>query len=210
MSRQASSSEKVTELLLASASPRRRQLLEQLALSLPVRIQATDTDESTPPHWRPAEIVEQLALRKAEAARRELLSADADASGTLIIGADTIVVHDGVVLGKPADIADARRMLERLQGSSHQVYSGIALLHAGSGETLTRHRATSVAMKPLDARLIERYIASGEPMDKAGSYGIQGLGAALVDGIDGCYFNVVGMSLVLLSDMLSRYGVETL
>ena len=207
MSGQASSSElMISQLLLASASPRRRELLEQLALSLPVKIMPTDTDESTPPHWLPAEIVEQLSLRKARAA---LHAAGDQAVNALIIGADTIVVKDGMVLGKPEDAEDARRTLTLLQGGMHEVYSGITLLHSGSNEPLVRHRMTRVHMKPLDARRIERYIASGEPMDKAGSYGIQGLGATLIEGIDGCYFNVVGMSLTLLSDMLSVYGVES-
>ncbi|WP_020615881.1 Maf family protein [Paenibacillus daejeonensis] len=204
---QARSSElKINQLVLASASPRRRELLEQLALSLPVKIMPTDTDESTPTHWQPAEIVEQLSLRKARAA---LHAAGDQAADSLIIGADTIVVMDGMVLGKPQDVEDARRTLTRLQGGLHEVYSGITLLHASSGEPLVRHRMTKVHMKPLDARRIERYVASGEPMDKAGSYGIQGLGATLIEGIDGCYFNVVGMSLTLLSDMLSEYGVES-
>lgn len=201
-----SSEPKVSQLLLASASPRRRALLEQLSLPLPVRVLPTDSDESTPQDWQPAEIVEQLALRKTRAA---LLASGDGAANTLIIGADTIVVMNGRVLGKPNDADDARRTLESLQGGWHEVYSGIALLHSDGGEPLLRHRATKVHMRPLDARRIERYVASGEPMDKAGSYGIQGLGATLIEGIDGCYFNVVGMSLTLLSDMLSKYGVES-
>ncbi|MFS0727360.1 Maf family protein [Paenibacillus sp. 1P07SE] len=205
---QASSSLSIVDrLLLASASPRRRGLLEQMELSLPVETLPTDTDESTPAGWLPAQIVEQLALRKARAAREAIPDRETTA---LIIGADTVVVSAGTVLGKPEDAEAARQMLQQLQGSWHEVYSGIALLHSGSGETLLRHRVTRVHMKPLDANRIERYIASGEPMDKAGSYGIQGLGALLVEEIEGCYFNVVGMSLTLLSDMLSHFGVETL
>ena len=202
-------SSKVRQLVLASSSPRRRELVASLDLSLPVLILSTDTDEQTPESWPPQHIVEQLGLRKALAASHMLKQAE-NALHSLVIGADTIVVLDGEVMGKPVDQADAIGMLSKLQGRWHEVYTGIACVDTVSGSELIAHRMTRVQMKPLSLARIERYVASGEPMDKAGSYGIQGLGATLVDRIDGCYFNVVGLSLSLLSDMLSSYGVEVL
>ncbi|MBW7454826.1 Maf family protein [Paenibacillus sepulcri] len=198
----------VRQLVLASSSPRRRDLVASLDLSLPVLILSTDADEQTPPDWSPSRIVEQLALRKARAAVPMLGGHDADRS--LIIGADTIVVVDGDVLGKPVDEQDALRMLTRLQGREHHVYTGVACLETSSGRELVRYRMTRVAMKPLDQDRMKRYVATGEPLDKAGSYAIQGLGATLVDRLDGCYFNVVGLPLSLLSEMLSAFGVEVI
>ncbi|NBD25909.1 Maf family protein [Paenibacillus glycinis] len=197
-----------SQLVLASSSPRRRELVASLGLSLPVLILSSDTDETTPPHWTPPQIVERLGLRKARASA-ELLSPE-DASASLIIGADTIVVLDGEALGKPRDRADAVGMLSRLQGRRHEVFTGIACFEPRTGRQLTAHRRTEVVMKPLDSGTIERYVESGEPMDKAGSYGIQGRGAVLVDRIDGCYFNVVGLPLSLLSDMLSEFGIAVI
>ncbi|QYR23375.1 Maf family protein [Paenibacillus sp. sptzw28] len=197
---------KVRQLVLASSSPRRRELVSSLDLSLPVLILSTDTDERTPPEWAPSHIVEQLALRKAHAAI-SMLEGEL-ASHSVIIGADTIVVVDGEVLGKPKDEADAADMLLKIQGRQHQVYSGVACIRTQDGLEQVAHRMTLVSMKPLELDRIKRYVATGEPMDKAGSYAIQGLGATLVNGIDGCYFNVVGLPLSLLSDMLSTFGID--
>ncbi|MFB9327251.1 Maf family protein [Paenibacillus aurantiacus] len=197
----------VRRLVLASSSPRRRELVASLGLSLPVLILSPDVDESTPPDWTPVQIVEQLALLKARAAR-SLLAEDEDRNA-VIVGADTIVVLGGEVMGKPKDESDAFRMLNLLQSQDHEVYSGVACVHADDkSREAVSHRMTRVRMKPLGADQIRRYIASGEPMDKAGSYAIQGLGATIVERIDGCYFNVVGLPLSLLSDMLAEFGVE--
>ncbi|AJY76057.1 Maf family protein [Paenibacillus beijingensis] len=198
-----------SRLVLASSSPRRQELVASLGLSLPVHILPTDTDESVPSGWTPAQIVERLSLRKARAAAR-LLAAAGDSVPSLVLGADTIVVLDGDVLGKPANRADAVQTLRRLQGRSHKVYSGMTLIGTHTGAEISAHRMTRVTMKPLDHETIERYVATGEPLDKAGSYGIQGLGATLVSGIEGCYFNVVGLPLSLLSDMLAEQGVPVL
>lgn len=197
-----------SQLVLASSSPRRRELVATLDLSLPVLILSTDADEGTPADWSPSHIVEQLALRKARAAV-PLLEGD-QASGSVIVGADTIVVLDGEVLGKPQNTAEAVSMLSRLQGREHEVYSGVACISLKGELELVSNRRTRVAMKPLTKEQIRRYVASGEPMDKAGSYAIQGLGATIVDRIDGCYFNVVGLPLSLLSDMLSSFGIEVI
>ncbi|MBJ6362923.1 Maf family protein [Paenibacillus sp. GCM10012307] len=198
------------KIILASSSPRRQSLLQSLNLTLPVQIMASNVDESTPDDWSPAKIVEQLSLRKARAVRELLASDKQDHQGSLIIGADTIVVLNGEVMGKPRDEADARRMLGHLQGRIHEVYSAIACVDLLTSREVVSHLATRVHMKPLDSSRIERYVASGEPMDKAGAYAIQGLGATLVDHIDGCYFNVVGLSLSLLSDMLLEFDIQVI
>jgi len=200
-------SNKLCQLVLASSSPRRQELVASLDLSLPVRILSTDADESIEPSWSPAEVVEKLAQRKAAAAAAQLAAEGSD-KPSLVIGADTIVVLDGEVLGKPVDQQDAVAALTRLQGRSHDVYTGVACIDAQDGTTVVRHRRTQVWMKPLSQERVERYVATGEPMDKAGSYGIQGLGSTIVERIDGCYFNVVGLPLSLLADMLEPFGVN--
>lgn len=224
----------VSQLVLASSSPRRKELVANLALSLPVSILSTDADETIGPGWTPAEAVERLSLRKAWAAR-EMLAAQwsgapdlagaaaqagigqADAvhapaqalheHNSLIVAADTVVVLDGDILGKPRDDEEALAMLKRLQGRTHEVYTGIACLHAASGDASAASRRTVVRMKTSDDDRLRRYVATGEPRDKAGAYGIQGLGSTLVEGIEGCYFNVVGLPLSLLAEMLEQYGV---
>ncbi|RCW42619.1 Maf family protein [Paenibacillus prosopidis] len=202
-----SRNESISRLVLASSSPRRKELVASLGLSLPVYILSTDTDESILPGWTPVQVVEQLSLRKAQAAAR-MLEQKQDKEASLIIGADTIVVLDGDVLGKPSHDEEAKAMLRRLQGRSHEVYTGVACVLSSNGEAAVAHRMTKVQMKPLSEQQIARYVATGEPHDKAGSYGIQGLGSTMVDRIDGCYFNVVGLPLALLSDMLAQYDVH--
>ncbi|WP_054028145.1 Maf family protein [Bacillus sp. FJAT-28004] len=198
--------EAISQLVLASSSPRRKELVASLDLSLPVYILSTDTDETIEAGWSPSQVVEQLSLRKAKAAI-PLLQQKQEVLTSLIIGADTIVVLDGDVLGKPVDDEEAKAMLRRLQGRAHEVYSGVACVQSSTGEALVAHRKTKVIMKPLSENQIARYVATGEPRDKAGSYGIQGLGATIVERIDGCYFNVVGLPLSLLSDMLATYDI---
>lgn len=196
----------IRQLVLASSSPRRKELVASLGLSLPVSILSSDADESVPSDWAPAHIVEQLALRKANATAA-ILRERREAAGSLVVGADTIVVVDGRVLGKPKDTDDALSMLRSLQGREHEVYTGVACVVAFSGAAISAHRMTKVYMKPMSDDRLRRYIATGEPNDKAGAYGIQGLGATLVDRIEGCYFNVVGLPVSLLSDMLAQYEI---
>ncbi|SFJ41909.1 Maf family protein [Thermoflavimicrobium dichotomicum] len=188
------------ELILASGSPRRQEILADLQLAFQVR--TSDVDETLPPGIQPDEAVKYLALKKAQAVASTCSSA-------LVIGADTIVVLDGQILGKPADAADAIRMLSRLQGRVHQVYTGIALIEVEEGHIIreiTRARKTDVWMRELSREKMEWYVRTGEPLDKAGAYGIQGYGAILIDRIDGCYFNVVGMSISLLEQMMEELG----
>jgi len=188
-------------LVLASASPRRREILSGLGLSF--KVIPSTIDEQMAQSLPPGEMVEQLALCKAESVARSC-------KYSLVIGADTVVVLDGEVLGKPADRREAYAMLERLQGRTHQVYSGLALVETDiSGQIFrrsVRHRITQVHMRPMNPDEIEWYIDTNEPMDKAGSYGIQGLGSFWVAGIDGCYTNVVGLSVPLLYEMVRDMG----
>ncbi|MNO97636.1 Septum formation protein Maf [compost metagenome] len=192
-------------IILASTSPRRQELLS--SLRVPYEILASHADEDTPENWNPREIVEGLALRKAEAVHHTCLNTT---KPSIIVGSDTIVLLGNEVLGKPKDDQDAYRMLSSLQGKTHEVYTGVACIDVLTGRTLVRHRVTAVTMKCLSDQTIHAYVNSGEPHDKAGSYAIQGLGATLIDRIDGCYFNVVGLPLSLLSDMLSELGMNIL
>ncbi len=173
-------------LVLASRSPRRIELLEQIGLRF---IQSPqDTDERPPPGAAPREAVEMLALRKALAAHEHHQDA-------VILGADTMVVVDGETLGKPADDDEAFRMLRRLGGRSHDVVTGIAIRDGGAAGEMTASESTRVTMRRATDAEIGAYIATGEPHDKAGAYGIQGYGAGLVTRVEGCYFNVVGLPI---------------
>lgn len=192
-------------IILASTSPRRQELIA--SLRIPFEIMPSEADEDTPQGWSPERIVESLALRKAEAVLRKLTD---DPEDGIIVGSDTIVVVDDHVLGKPEDHADAARMLSMLQGRAHFVYTGVACIDLRSGRNQVSHRVTTVKMKSLSNDAIAAYVKSGEPADKAGSYAIQGLGATIVEGIEGDYFNVVGLPLSLLSDMLSEMGMDVL
>ncbi|MDR3085322.1 MAG: Maf family protein [Christensenellaceae bacterium] len=182
-------------LILASASPRRRQLLEMLGLKY--ELSPADVDESA--EGAPREQALLLAGRKAEAAalgRRD----------GLILAADTLVDVDGQALGKPKDEAEACGMLARLAGSWHLVHTGMCLLDAKTGKSLLKTVTARVRMGDLSAEEIHAYVRSGEPMDKAGAYGIQGLGGSLVEEIEGDYFAVMGLSLFALRSMLKEMG----
>jgi septum formation protein len=192
-------------LILASSSPRRQELIQ--SLGLPYIIRVSDADETVDEKITPAELVELLSLRKA-ATVRDILQ-DTEKQG-IIVGSDTVVVYQGQVLGKPTDEEHSFRMLKALQGNIHEVYSGVACLDAATGRHLVSHRVTHVSMKPMSDDQIRRYIATGEPKDKAGSYGIQGLGATIIESIEGDYFNVVGLPLSLLSDLLLSFDIQVL
>ena len=187
-------------LILASGSPRRRQLLEQIGLTFVVR--SSDVDESVSPGLTPAQVVESLSARKGEAVAAEA------APGDLVLSADTVVALDGAILGKPRDRAEGEAMLTALSGRTHQVYTGVTLLQ--DGRRLTEHEVTAVTFRPLSPGEIAAYVSTGEPMDKAGAYGIQGLGALLVERLEGDYFNVMGLPLSRLGEMLAQFGVRPL
>ncbi|WP_281889060.1 nucleoside triphosphate pyrophosphatase [Paenibacillus sp. YYML68] len=198
-------SEQKVRIILASSSPRRQELLA--LIGLPFRVQSSDADESTEEGLDPHQIVEQLAERKARAVLEQGRASGTLESDAVIIGSDTIVVQDGHVLGKPKDEADALHMLRMLQGREHEVYTGIACILTTDGSARLAHERTVVRMKSADDERLRRYIATGEPMDKAGSYGIQGFGATLVERIEGDYFSVVGLPVSKLYDMLSDWGL---
>ena len=187
----------MARIVLASASPRRRDLLRQIGLS-DFTIRVSDAAEDYPPDLSPAAIVEYISREKAEAVPC--------APDELVIAADTMVFLDGQKLGKPTDEADALRMLTALQGRRHTVRTGVTVRRGDLSRTEVE--ATAVRFRPLTAEEIRRYIATGEPMDKAGAYGIQGLGALLVEGIRGDYFNVMGLPVLRLARMLRGFGVD--
>ena len=188
------------EIILASQSPRRRELLTRMGLSF--RVVVADIDEHMERSLPPDRLVEAISAEKARAVGAQA------GPGPLVIAADTVVVLDGVLLGKPTDEEDARRMLRMLSGRRHQVYTGFTVLQ---GEKMvSRSEETLVSFRPLSDGEIGRYIATGEPMDKAGAYGIQGLGSLLVEGIHGDYFNVMGLPVCALGRALEEFGVTCL
>lgn len=188
-------------IILASQSPRRRQLLEQMGFT-DFLVHPAQGEEVVDPNLAPGALVETLSRQKALE-----VSAGADPED-LIIAADTVVAVDGQVLGKPHSPEHAFEMLQSLSGREHTVYTGVTVCRGE--QILTQHEATSVHFRPLTPQEIDAYIATGEPMDKAGSYGIQGLGALLVEGISGDYFNVVGLPVCRLGRMLTQFGVDAL
>lgn len=188
-------------IILASRSPRRRELLGQMGISDFI-IRPAVGEEKAVPGLSPAQLVEALSLRKG------LEVASGAAPGDLVIAADTVVAVDRQVLGKPQSREEAVRMLTSLSGRTHTVYTGVTLCR--DGEVLTEHEATAVRFRSLTPEEIEAYVSTGEPMDKAGAYGIQGFGALLVEGIEGDYFNVVGLPVCRLGRMLARFGVDAL
>ena len=185
-------------LILASQSPRRREILHMLGYAFDCR--PAHADETIPAGTPPEKAVELLAERKALAAR--LTAEDADT----VLGSDTVVVLDGAILGKPADRSGAARMLRALSGRTHTVYTGVALLKGD--EKIVFHDRAAVTFYPLDDAEIAAYIATGEPMDKAGAYGIQGRGSALVEGIQGDFFTVMGLPAGKTVRALRQMGVH--
>ena len=178
-------------LVLASASPRRAALLR--ALGIPFDVLPAGVDESWPPGAGVAQAVEAIADTKAAAVAGALRDGRAD---SLVLGADTVVVLDGHILGKPTDPADARRMLRALSGATHEVYTGISLRHPSTGASGAAHEVTRVTFAPLSDSEIDRYVATRSPLDKAGAYGIQDdHGALFIARIEGDYYNVVGLPL---------------
>jgi septum formation protein len=197
-------------LILASASPRRRELLSQAGLKFTVA--AANLNEDLLPGETAAAYVQRLAEEKAQAVWNAHRSLDTADDPLVVLGADTCVVCDGHILGKPIDTADARRMLELLSGRTHAVLTGLA---AVTGDKIVRDvEITQVTFNQLNDAEIARYIASGEPMDKAGAYAIQGYAARWIPRIEGCYFNVVGLpiarTIALLAEAEAALVVEGL
>lgn len=188
------------DIILASQSPRRKELMGQIGLKF--KVISPNVDERVEGNLSPAQLVEELSLRKALAVEQQV------SRGDLIVAADTVVALEGTVLGKPKTERDAFSMLSALSGNRHYVHTGVTVLHNGRAET--GHEVTAVTFRELEPDEISSYIATGEPMDKAGAYGIQGIGALLVSGIDGDYCNVMGLPVYRLGRMLAGFGLDLL
>lgn len=188
------------ELILASASPRRAALLRQAGIPHRIILSGLQGEERSG-LLDPGESASFLALQKARPVALSLREG-------LVLGADTLVCHRGKILGKPADEDEARRMLRFLSGEVHSVITGLALVDARTDEYESCFTETRVWMRVLEDELIDAYVATGEPMDKAGAYAIQGKAAVFVERIEGCYFNVVGLPLHQLFLLLSRMDIK--
>ena len=190
------------KIILASASPRRAEILRNAAI--PFETQITLVDESILPGELPGEYVRRLALEKARAAAE----VRPDRNENLFVGADTTVVMANEILGKPESDEDARRMLRLLSGATHEVHTGLAILSPRDKIERVVEEITRVSFAPLSEDEIDAYIATGEPFDKAGGYGIQGIAGRYITRIEGCYFNVMGLPLPRLWSLLQEFGWE--
>ncbi|OKZ83759.1 MAG: septum formation protein Maf [Clostridium sp. 44_14] len=193
----------MTKIILASASDRRKDILSQVGISY--EVMPSSIDEDAIQADTPAALVEALSAAKAEDIAERLTK------NFVIIGADTVVVKDNSILGKPSDEAEAAKMLQMLQGNRHEVYTGVTLISVspeGKGLIDTFHVRTIVDMIPMTAAQIDAYIKTGEPMDKAGAYGIQGRGAAYIQDIAGDYYNVVGLPISTVLARLANMGID--
>jgi len=193
----------VLRLYLASASPRRMELLKLIGLAPRAVPQALDEREQ--PGESPRDLVVRLSRAKGELAAAALGRPDPPA---VLLAADTVVVLDGEVLGKPADPAEAGAMLRRLRGREHEVLTGVFLRRTDDGRSVSDVAATEVRFRDYDEATILRYVATGEPLDKAGAYGIQGRGVMLTEGIRGSWSNVVGLPVECLPGWLERIGID--
>jgi len=185
------------ELILASQSPRRRELLK--LLGHPFRVLVSEIKEEMVNGETPAGHVIRLSELKSRDVGSRIVN-------SIVIGADTIVVLDDKILGKPSSPDEAVAMLMKIQGRTHRVYTGFALFDTDNGNLLTDYEATDVTMESMTQRMAERYVNTGEPLDKAGSYGIQGYGASLVKSVHGCYFTVMGLPLAKLMRALHTFS----
>lgn len=190
------------KIILASASPRRQELIGRLIPDF--KVMTDDSPEEVIMGEKPEETVKRLAKQKAENIAGEITD------DAVVIAADTMVALDGQVLGKPCDEKEAYNMLKMLSGNTHQVYTGVAVIDTKSGKIINEYETTGVKFRTLLDDEIKAYIKSGEPMDKAGAYGIQELGALFIQGIEGDYFNVVGLPLCRLGRILKEMGIDLL
>ena len=204
----------MSQIILASQSPRRKELLEQIGLEFEI---CPAKGEEIITKSIPEEVVMELSKQKAEEIAAMVSSYTKEhkdittPSDILVIGADTVVAYDGKILGKPADEADAKRMLSMLSGNTHSVFTGVTLVlidKSGRAGELVFYEKTDVKMHKLTEQEMDRYIATGEPMDKAGSYGIQGKGAIYIEKIDGDYNNVVGLPITRIYQELKKIGID--
>jgi len=190
------------KIILASASPRRKELLELIGLEFEVIPSQVEEDIENKPFS--TELIENLAAEKAGDVAKKI------ANPAIVIGSDTVVIINKKILGKPKDKKDAFNMLKTLSGNTHKVVSAIAVIDTETGKTLKDSVISDVTFKKLSDEEINAYIETGEPMDKAGAYAIQGLGIMFVKSINGCYSNIVGISVFKLAEMLKEFGVKLL
>jgi len=204
----------MSQIILASASPRRKELLEQIGLEFEI---CPAKGEEVITKTAPEEVVMELSKQKAEevAAMVSFFGEEhkdiTTPSDILVIGADTVVAYDGKILGKPTDEEDAKRMLSILAGNTHSVFTGVTIVlidKSGKAGELVFYEKTDVTMHPMNGKEIEHYVASGEPMDKAGSYGIQGKCAIHIEKIHGDYNNVVGLPIARIYQELKKIGIN--
>ena len=188
-------------LILASGSPRRRELLRNAGFTFEVI--PPEVAEDNPGNEAPAMLVERLALDKAEAVAGRFHRQD----NVVVLGADTVVVVDSTLLGKPASPAEARQMLQRLSDRTHKVITGVALVEPETARRTVAHETTRVFFRPLEPQEMEDYVATGEPLDKAGAYAIQGGASRFVTRVEGCYFNVMGLPVALVERLLRECGM---
>ena len=191
----------MSQIVLASASPRRRELLERIGVT-DFLVRVPEVEEFFPEGLTPPQVVEYISREKAEAAAALCGPED------IVITADTMVFLDQARLGKPRDEAQALEMLTALQGRRHTVCTGVTVRRGN--HSLTESESTDVFFRPASQAELRSYIATGEPMDKAGAYGVQGRGALLVERLEGDFFNVMGLPVLRLSRMLERFGVTLL
>lgn len=194
------------QLILASQSPRRQMLLNQIGVKYETH--PSNVDETLAGDAKPEDYVRSVSERKALSVKEHLCSNGRNSF--VVLAADTIVVLEGMILGKPADEGQAFDMLKKLSGNWHEVMTGVSIVDCGEEKKLTEVETTRVKIRKLTSDEIRRYIETREPLDKAGAYGIQGIGALLVEKIDGCYYNVVGLPLYSVSVMLSQFGIKTI
>ena len=187
------------KIILASASPRRKELLEKIGLKF--EVEPGDCQEIVDKDLEPREMVRKLSREKAEAVARKHRN-------VVVIAADTVVLMGDKILGKPHNQAEAKKMLRSLSGKSHVVITGFTIIDTAKRRILSKAVETKVYIRELNPEEIDCYVKSGEPLDKAGGYGIQGLGSVIVEEIEGDYFNVVGLPLSVLSESLKEFGID--
>ena len=188
-------------IILASASPRRKELLEKIGLIF--EVEPSNYDENMPFNLQPHEFARKLSLEKARAAA-------VNHNNSMVIAADTFVIFNGRILGKPHTEKNARDMLQTISGNYHSVITGFTIIDTGTNKALSKSVETKVYIRNLTLAEIKAYVKSGEPLDKAGAYAIQGLGSVFVEKVDGDYYNVVGLPLSALTEALKEFDINIL
>src|SRR4030043_132770 len=189
------------KIILASGSPRRKELLEKIGLKF--EVESSNYEEDIYPGLQPHDVAQKISLKKAGIVASKH-------KNVVIIAADTFIVFDGQILGKPSTANESRKMLQKLNGKSHSVITGFSVIDTAKNKTLSRSVETIVFLKKLTPSEIDTYVKSKEPLDKAGGYAIQGLGAVIVDRIEGDYLNVAGLPLSALTEALKEFGIHIL